>query len=102
MNTKTLILATIALLASATVQAESSSTDGLRWDCARNGAPRYQEIAGAFGYENLTQARAAQPVLYRTIQRGCSRGADVLIVRMQPAERVGQPQFVALADEPQN
>lgn len=99
MNTKTLILATIALLASATVQADSSATDGLRWDCTRNGAPRYQEIASAFGYENLTQARAAQPGLYRTIRRGCSNGADVLMVRAQPATAREQQSFVALASQ---
>lgn len=71
-----------ALMSASTVTLAVEQAPGLRWDCARTGAPSHHEIATAFDFDNYALARNLQPRLYTELRRGCKSGATaVLLVR---------------------
>lgn len=86
MNARQIALALTLTLSSFAACASSTEEGTLRWECARTGAPRYHEIATAFGYDNYQYMREAQPRLYRDLRRACAGGADAVLIVMDVAK----------------
>lgn len=86
MNARQIALALTLTLCSLAAAAAPAGQGALRWECTRSGAPRYHEIATAFGYDNYQYMRDAQPRLYRDLRRECARGADTVLIVMDAAK----------------
>jgi hypothetical protein len=57
----------------------------LYWNCARKGAPSYQELKAAFGVSNYVQAATLQVRVHSKLRGECQRGVDrVLLVVGEP------------------
>lgn len=86
MNARQIALALTLTLCSLAAAAAPAGQGALRWECTRSGAPRYHEIATAFGYDNYQYMREAQPRLYRDLRRECARGADTVLIVIDAAK----------------
>ena len=87
MNARQIALAlTLTLCSLAATAAAPAGQGALRWECTRSGAPRYHEIATAFGYDNYQYMREAQPRLCRDLRRECARGADTVLIVIDAAK----------------
>lgn len=86
MNARQIALALTLTLCSLAAAAAPAGQGALRWECTRSGAPRYHEIATAFGYDNYQYMRDAQPRLYRDLRRECARGADTVLIVIDAAK----------------
>ena len=86
MNARQIALALTLTLCSLAAAAAPAGQGALRWECTRSGAPRYHEIATAFGYDNYQYMREAQPRLCRDLRRECARGADTVLIVIDAAK----------------